>query len=355
MKLNKLLLMAFAGSALFVSCNDDEAFVDAPQGAYDDGVLVLNEGNFNVGNASVSYLSNDLVVENNIFATNNPNRVLGDTAQDIGLVDDLAYIVLNNSNKIEVVNRYTFAHVATISGLVNPRYIAFSNGRAYVTNWGDGTDANDDYIAVINLSTNAVTGTIPVAEGPERIIEEDGKLYIAQKGGYNYGNTITVVNAATNTVTATINVGDVPGTLEEEDGLLYVLNEGRPSYSGSETSGSLSIINLATNTVTGTRNFTDVTHPDNLVIEDDNMYYTIEADVFVAPLTATTFPTTPLLTTTPQLVYGIYSFAVHNDRIYIGDAGNYSSNGTVRIFTLNGTIEGTFEVGVIPSGFYFND
>jgi hypothetical protein len=55
-----------------------------------------------------------------IFFLVNP-KTLGDTGQDVGLYNDLAFVVLNYSNKIEVINRYTMAHVATIdSGLSNP-------------------------------------------------------------------------------------------------------------------------------------------------------------------------------------------------------------------------------------------
>jgi hypothetical protein len=79
----------------------------------------------------------------------NPGKTLGDTGQDIGLYNDLAFVVLNYSNKIEVINRYTMVHVATIdSGLSNPRFIAFWKG--YVTNWGNGGSATDDYVAVVN-------------------------------------------------------------------------------------------------------------------------------------------------------------------------------------------------------------
>lgn len=354
MKLTKLLLMAFAGSLLFVSCSDDDSS-NTPAGAYDNGVLILNQGGFGAGNATVSYISDAFALENNIFATNNANAVLGDTGQDIGLNNDFAYIVLNYSNKIEVVNRYTFVHVATITaGLTNPRYIAFTNGKGYVTNWGDGGSTSDDFVAVIDLGTNTVTSTIAVAEGPERIVEENGKLYVSHKGGYGYGHTVTVINSSNNAVVTTINVGDVPSTMEVDNGNLYVLNEGKPYYADSETSGSLSVISLATNTVTGTINFTNLVHPTNLVIEDRKMYYTVDADIYTKSVSATTLPTAPLLTTEPQGVYGVYSFAVANNHIYVGDAGDYASNGKVYVYSTTGTLEQTFTVGVIPAGFYFN-
>ncbi|MHA3786768.1 YncE family protein [Flavobacterium hauense] len=357
MKLHKLILTAVAGSLLFVSCSDDDSN-NKPSGAYDNGMLILNEGNFGKGNASISFLSDaaGAVVENNIFANVNNGDILGDTGQDIGLEGDLAYIVLNVSNKIEIVNRYTFAKVATISsGLTNPRYIAFANGKAYVTCWGDATVTTDDYVAVINLALNNVGTTIPVAEGPERIVEENGKLYVAHKGGYGYGNTVSVIEAASNSVTKTITVGNVPGSLEVENGNLYVLSNGMPSWGGTETAGQIDVISLSNNTVTKTIAFTDLAHPSNLVIEDNNIFYTVDNGIFTTPLSSLTLPSTPLFTTTDQGVYGIYAFAVEDGHIYIGDAGDYKTPGKVFVYSATGSLTNTYTVGLLPSGFFFND
>lgn len=357
MKINKLILTAIAGSLFFVSCSDDDSNENTPSGAYDNGMLITNQGNFGQSNATISFLSEGLVLENNIFAAVNPTHILGDTAQDIGFKDDLAYIVMNGSNEIEIVNRYTFAHVATIGeGLDNPRYIAFSNNKAFVTNWGDGGVTSDDYVAVINLSSNTVTSEIPVAEGPERILEEDGKLYVSHKGGYGYGNTITVINGSSNAIVTTIAVGDVPNTMEEEDGKLYVMCEGKPSWAPTpETPGSLVVINLSNNTVTSTLAFTGTSHPSNLVIEDDKIYFTEGSDIYTMAKNATALPSAPLFTTTEQGVYGVSAFAVEDNRIYVGDAGNFNSNGKVYVYSLTGGTPQTFTVGITPGGFYFND
>ena len=356
MKFSKLILTALLGSFFLFSCTDDDNGGN-PLGDYDNGVLILNQGGFGNGNASVSYLSEDMnTFQNNIFSLVNPSIILGDTAQDIGFYNDLAYIVLNASNKIEVVNRYTMVHIATIStGLSNPRYIAFANGKGYVTNWGNGTNANDDFIAVLNLSDNSVASTISVAEGPEKIIEEDNKLYVAHSGGFNYGNTISVINTSTNTVATTITVGDVPNSLEEENGILYVLCGGKSAWSGAESAGKLVKINLSTNTVSGSIDFAETTdHPSNLVIENNRLFYTLDSDIFRMNLSATTLPTEALFSTTAQGVYGVYSFAVENNKIYVGDALDYSSNGKVYVYSLTGALLSSKTVGVIPAGFYFN-
>lgn len=355
MNLKRTAFVLLFGATLLTSCSGDDEILIPPLGAYENGVLILNQGGFGNGNASVSYLSNDLTVfQDNIFSLVNPSVILGDTAQDIGFYNDYAYIVLNGSNKIEIVNRYTMERLTTIStGLSNPRYIVFFNGKGYVSNWGNGSSTTDDYIAVINLTNNSLLSPIPVAEGPERMAVYNSKIYVAHAGGYGFGSTVSVLNTSNNTVTS-IAVGDVPNSLEVINGDLYVLSGGKPSWSGSETSGSLSKINLVNNTVENTINFPSATHPSNLDVDGNDWYCTIDSDVYKTPLTATTLATTPIFSTTDQGVYGVYSFAVKNNKVYVGDAGDYSSNGKVYVYTLTGDLVSNKTVGVIPAGFYFN-
>jgi len=369
MKITKLLLAAFASSLFLASCSDDDNNGPTPyipQGEFDSGVLILNQGGFGHDDASVSYLSADFSrFENDIFSAANPDVVLGDTAQDICFNGAFAYIILNGSNKIEVVNRYTMKSITTIeTGLSNPRYMAVYNGKGYVTNWGSGVNPTDDYVAVINLSTDVVTGAIPVVEGPERIIEAGGKLYVAQTGGYGYGNQISVINPANNAV-STILVGDVPNAMQEKDGFLWVSCGGKPSFAPAETSGGLVKINLATNTVANSYFYSNEVgavkkHPANLVINGTSAFYTIDSGVYKFDLSAAAIPATPAFTTVDQGDYGVYSFAIKGYHIYVGDAGDYIHNGHVYLYSLGaggqslGTLEETYQVGVIPAGFYFN-
>lgn len=356
MKFSKLFLVAITGSLFLASCSSDDNDNQEPLGSYDKGVLILNQGGFGHGDASVSYLSEDFAThQNNIFALVNPTITLGDTGQDIGLINDKAFIVLNYSNKIEVVNRYTMAHIATITtGLANPRYITFSNGKGFVTNWGDAVSPNDDFVAVLNLTTYEVSSTIPVAEGPERIVANNNKLYVAHAGGYGYGNKISVINASNNAFVTAITVGDVPNSLEIEGNSLYVICGGKPSWAPTETAGKFVKINLNNNTVASSIDFPAATHPSNLDVVDDSFYYTIDAGIFKSTLNAIALPTTELFSTTSQGVYGVYSFAVHDNTIYVGDAADYNSNGKIYLYSTTGTLVDDYTVGVIPAGFYFN-
>lgn len=355
----KAIFATLFGALFLFSCEDDnDRSEQTSLGDYDNGIIVLNQGNFGQDNSNVSFISNNFEkIENNFFKIINPAITMGDTGQDIGFDGDLAYIVMNVSNTIQVVNRYTFKHIKTITGFKNPRFIAFANGKGYVTNWGIGSNTADDYVAVLNLATNEILSTIAVAEGPERIIVKNNSLYVAHTGGYGYGKTISVINSITNQVATTINVGDVPNAMKIQDNILYVICGGNPSFVSSpavETTGKLVKIDLSNNTVSSTISFAGMAHPSNIDIVGTDLYYTVNAGIYKTSLNATTLPTAAFFSTTAQGVYGIYSFEIENNSVFVGDAKDYNSNGAVYIYSLSGVLQKTVAVGVIPAGFYFN-
>ncbi|WP_116790408.1 T9SS type A sorting domain-containing protein [Flavobacterium psychrotrophum] len=333
------------------------AIVPAFAQSFTDGIFVLNEGGAGSGNASVSFLANNAEQPvNNIYATVNPTQgALGDTAQSLSFNGNYAYIVLNISNTVKVVNRTTFEYVATIStGLVNPRYMAFYDGKGYVTNWGNGGSAADGYIAVIDLQTNTVESTITVAPGVERILTVNDKLYAAHQGGFGYGTTLSVIDPVSNTVSSTVTVGDVPNKMIVDGDFMYVLCGGRPSWGAPETDGSLVKINLADNTVVATTNYEGL-HPANLEIDTTgNFYFTSAADIYKAAFT-TPETITEIASLEPQGAYGVYGMNLIDDTLYVADAGNYVSPGTAYLFSTTGTPQGNYTVGVIPNSFYKAD
>ena len=354
MNTKKLALLLLSISFVFTSCSTDDDVNSSPLplGDYEDGILISHEGNFGQGNASVSFVSFDLqTVENNIYSTVNSNP-LGDTAQSIGFTGDLAYIVLNVSNSIEVVDRYTFESVATINtGLNNPRFIAFANGKGYVTNWGDGSVATDDYLAVIDLSSNTLTAqTISVEEGPEEIVASNNTLYVAHQGGFGQNNLISVVDATLDMVSSTITVGDVPNSMQlDNSGNLWVLAGGKPAWTGDETGGKLSKINTSDNSITSI-DFGATEHPNHLAFDGGSLYYYASGSVFKMASSATTLPATAEITG-----LSFYGMTVNNSVLYGVDAGDFTSNGALSSYNLSSnTLEETTTVNIIPGGIYFN-
>jgi len=72
--IKKLALLAFMLPLFIVSCSSDDSNPPAPnpdpvtpRGTYDNGLFVLNEGNSNPATASITFISNDGRVEQDIF------------------------------------------------------------------------------------------------------------------------------------------------------------------------------------------------------------------------------------------------------------------------------------------------
>ncbi|WP_019038422.1 YncE family protein [Psychroflexus tropicus] len=352
------LIIVAALSILFCSCSNEDPTLQndtpVPEGDFTDGFFVLNEGGFTYNNASVSFVNDQGEVFNNIFSSTN-NRNLGDVAQSMSFYDELALVVLNYSNTIEVVNRYTFESVASIEDqILNPRYASIVGDKAYITNWGDPTDIEDDYVAILDLNTFTIQEKIEVVEGPEKIVEADGKLYVAHKGGWGYGHEISVIDLSTNTVQSKIEVSDVPDGMLHSEGYLYVLSSGKASWTGEVTKGGMFKINTSNLQIEEEFDFPDGDHPKFLVEYDNSLHYILGRDIFRVEPSNFNLPNSPFISTADQDISVLYGFNIHKDTVYVADAKDYVSNGEVHLYNTSGEHLTKYGVRLIPNGFYFN-
>lgn len=357
----KKTAILFLGILLSLSsCSkDDEKEIPAPEAetGYMGGILVLNEGNFGSGNSSVSFVNSTLdEVNNGIYAAENSGVALGDVAQNIAFYKDYAFIVLNVSNKIEIVDRSSFQHVTSIeSGLSNPRYITFANDKAYVTNWGDGTDPNDDFVAVIDPANFSISKTISVAEGPERIIANNNKLYVAHPGGYSFNNKISVIDTQSDEVEMEKVVGDVPNAMLIANGNLWVSCSGKPSYAEQETAGEIVKIDLSNLELIKDYVFSEKTiHPSNLAHDGNELFYTLGKSIYNFQENAETLPDSASFELTE--VSSLYGFEVNDGKLYAASANSdFTGNGELYIYeAARGDLLTSFKVGINPNGIYFN-
>ena len=342
MKLKKLYLGLAAFALVFSSCtNDDDSAVERT-GTYDNGVFILNEGNFGTPNASISFLSNDLTTfQNSIFAIMNPNETLGDVAQSMSFFNDKAFIVVNNSNEVRVVDRYTLENITTITAnLKNPRYSVVYKGLLYVTN------AISKAVTVYNASTYTYVRTIAVGKTAERIIEANGKLYV-MNGAYGSGNEVSVIDVTTGKVTKVITVEEGISSIEASNGTVYVL-------CGNDTKTKLFKINTTTDVATSFET-TTLKNSINMDIDGSKIYYTSGNGIYVMDLNATTFTTTPLFNVTANSWSTLYGFAAIDGQIYTADAAGFINDGKVVVYSTTGAVLKTVTVGMGPNGFYANN
>ncbi|TVZ51027.1 DUF5074 domain-containing protein [Dokdonia sp. Hel_I_53] len=349
----KLKILFITITALLIySCENDDIPDFEPLGDYQYGLLITNQGPFNNGFGSVSYVDPNLSeAENTIFQNVNEDN-LGNVINAIGFYENKAYVVANVSNRITVVDRFTFTEMGRIEdGLNNPRFFQAVNGKGYVSNWGDPNNPSDDYIAVIDLDTNEIIKEITVSEGPEKIARAGSVVYVLHQGGYNVNNEVSVIDTLSDEIISTLSIGDVPNSYDfDAQGNLWILSGGAPSYTGEETNGSISVISTTSNEVSETFNFDTTVHPSALNIENGNVYYYNNGEVYEGNSFDFEVPTESILSG-----LNFFNMKVSGNAILGVDAGDFNSNGELVIYNLSSLrIFNTIELGVIPDQIYLN-
>lgn len=349
-------------SVAFTSCEDnDEVTPELPaeaRGPYDQkGVFVINEGNYGTPNASISFQSDSTgkAPVQEIFSKANDSRPLGDVALDLDFVGDQAYITVNNSNKIEVVNAYTLTTEAVIESLKQPRYLAVLNeSKAYVTEWIKYGEPGQ--VSVIDLKTNRVVKSIPVGPQPEELYIVNNKVYVAVSGS----NVVSVINTSTDAKEQDITVSDAPTELRlDRHNRLWVLSKGHVAYNSDwtidysqTTAGALAAINTASNTIERTFTFgSNESMPGHLTINPagDKLYFNYNGSVFAQSVDATALSSTGIISKT------FYGMDVDPETGYIyGGEQAFTGSGTVFVYRPDGTQVTSFKAGIGPNGFVFN-
>lgn len=342
----KLLIIALLIG--FSSCEDDDYNAEPtpnpePTGDYVDGTFVLNQGSQDFG--SVTYLSEDFSeVEQEVFSTVNPGENLGIFVQSIFFdQEDRAYIISNGSNLISIVDKDSFEKVGEITtGLDVPRYGVVIDGKAYITNQASFTTSEDDFVAVIDLETLALETTIPFNEVVENIISDGTKIYV-QNAAFGSGSSVSIINPDDNSIENQIDTGDALQSIYIDSGSLFALH-----------ASGMDRINLNTQEVASTIELpSNISGAKNLRIYNGSFYYTFENKVYTTSLSESSLGAIPLIEYESNSAFGVmYGFAVLNDFIFIGDAGDFASDGFVEIYDLNGNLVFETSVGVAPCAFY---
>ena len=188
-------------AALLAACSLEPADDTPTKGeptANDDRLLILCEGLWGMNNASISLLDHG-VLTNHWFQQQNPGERLGDTANDILQVNDtLIAISVNWSNIIQYIYPDGRAIAATEDIPNNRRLATDRRGYLYCTSYAD-----NGYVAKIDIKTKQIVDTCHVGYEPEGVAYYDGRLFVANTGGYGtqagheYESTVSVVDAAT--------------------------------------------------------------------------------------------------------------------------------------------------------------
>lgn len=350
MKTNLFTFILIASMVMCFSC-ENETTDNSLKANYSEGILVVNQGNMNHQNADISFISSDNKVYNNIYYSAN-NEGLGDVAQSATAYGNYYFVVVNNSNKVEIVNQSDFTRVHTISGLFQPRFITFAGGKGYLTQWG--LVGMTGSVAIINLSSYSIEKTLTTGSGPEKMIAYNNMIYVSNSGGFGTDSTLTILNTTTGEIVKTLKVGYNPSSMViDKNNRIWVLCSGkyRADYT-LEQPGSLVCVNPETNTVESSYSFATISQPSSLCLntQKDKLIYIFDNKVFEMTVTDQHLPAVP------KINRGFYNVAVDSSTsvIYASDPKTYVSNGYVIRYKPDYSIIDSFKVGNIPGEIVFH-
>ncbi|MBQ2394430.1 MAG: YncE family protein [Alistipes sp.] len=315
------------------------------------GLFITNEGNFQYGNASLSYYDPTTGdVENEVFYRANAMK-LGDVAQSMVIRDGIGWIVVNNSHVIFAIDIKTFKEVGRITNFTSPRYIHFlSDEKAYVTQiW-------DNRIAIVNPKTYQITGYI---ECPAMTMESGSTEQMVQWGDYvyvncwSYQNRILKIDTRTDKVVDELQVGIQPTSLVlDKNGKMWTITDG--GYEGSPygyEAPSLYCIDAETFTIEKRFKFKLGDWPSEVQLNGtgDKLYW-LNDDVWEMEVTSDRLPVKPFLEYRETIYYGLTVDPTSGD-VYVADAIDYQQQGKVYRYSAKGELIDEFYVGVIPGAF----
>ena len=338
-------------------------------------VFLLNEGGMGSNNASLDFLRvSDGTYVTGAFKKMNPSvgGGLGDVGNDIAVVGDEVWVVVNNSGLVEVLSAEDETEIAAIQ-IPTPRNIAFDDDYVYVSSWAGayatgGYDDSWNYVVTdyanpkgvvfrINRTTKKLDG-IPVRVGyqPEGLAVSGDKLYVANSGGiasqlppnYAYDNTVTVIDTKSFGISKTLTVQvNLKNVYADGAGNVYVtcLGDYWMTHSGLYRIDAAGAVSHVADYVSAS------------AIKDGVVFWVGTEDEFDwsgAPKTWKAFSckdgtvTALSLPVSATALYGLC--ALDGQTFLVSDAGDYFNPGTVSLYSA-GAKKWSVTAGVCPGHF----
>lgn len=361
MKNNRFIktLMTLLLVAGVSSCNS----TDEPDGpnveTAKNGAFILNQGSYQLNNAGVAYFDTSVspvkLTEDLFFDVNGVK--LGDNATDIQRYGDYIYVSLTGSNCIykldetgKLINKVLFHTDTDLQGGV--RYMAFKDNYIYASFYG-GMVAK---ISAENLKVEKKLQTS--GANLEGIVEYRGTLYIANSyesvynatTGYSdiiYGKNLITVNLSSFTEAGSVTVSENPNKLLVEDGKIFLISWG--NYADKGYSFQMIEPN-AGNKVTELGVATDMTAGDGKVyllnsVTDWNTWATTNT-WFTYDIKSGKIDNKSFMADAPaSMATEHVSMMAYNDGVYVGTTHYTLSNGEIFRFDRDGKFLENFDCG----------
>lgn len=337
----KQLFLGILCLGILVSCDKTPSTVVEDLKPIDTsayGIFICNEGNYQWGNASLSlYNSATGSFQEDVYKSANGKGV-GDVLQSMLVVNDEAYLVVNNSKKIEVIDSKSCKLKHTITGFNSPRYMLQVNTqKAYVS------DLYEKAVYVLNLSTKQITGKIACGTWTEQMIMLNQKAFVC---GTN-SPYVYVINTQTDQLADSIFTGyGAQYIVKDKNQKMWILTNGK-----APILPQLLRIN-ETGVIEKIFNFSSSDLPSRLLISPalDKLYW-LNKGIYSMHINQNSLPATPLVEAGSRNFYGL-GYNPHKNELLVSDAKDFVQKSDVYLIDTLGNVKSSFRTQ-INSGYFY--
>ena len=266
------------------------------------------------------------------------------------------YIAVNVSSTIEILDAATCTSLKQIrmeqNGIPSePRYLAAHGGYVYMCCF-DGT------VQRIDTLTMEIDASVNVGRNPDGICYAAGKLYVSNSGGLdaeNPDNTVSVIDLDSFTEKTRIEVRSNPGTIRTDGKSVFVVSRGIFDFDRMDYDYRLHRIDVETDLLTDTYNIPVL---DMDIYDGKAWIYRYGSgriqfmDLENGQILKPDFISDGTRIECP--------YSIHVDtatrKVYITDAADYVTPGSLYCFTADGTLEYRIPgIGINPNTLQFCD
>lgn len=340
-------IWAFALIFILFACDDNGS--ERPLGAYETGILIMNEGAFGSNDGEVYHLEpTSGFLKPNIFEMEN-NRPFAGLLQDMVIEGERLYLVAN-TGKVEIVNSGDFkSRGAVAGGLDQPRSLAINGNKLFISDYGPydaSYNTPDSYIAVVNgLDGGAVGKKIQVSNKPEDLYPIGKFVLVAG----SEEKSLQVIDTETETLTKTLVVAGSPTQFFTIGTQLWL-------FSPASDKVYFHRINTSNFELTETVEMAIPDATGKLAIGNNGRIYLLTSTgwpTYEDAVASISIPNTQPIVKELITGSGFYGIGFDQNRgeLYVANAKGFQGNGNVTIYNESGTVLKTLDVGRGPSGF----
>jgi len=308
--------------------------------SFENGIFIVNEGQFLIGNSSLDfYVPQEDRLYNDVYQKIN-GETLGDVFQSLAMDENNLYLIINNSGKVEVVDRKTLKKKGTITGLPSPRQMVYSGAGDlwYVSN------LFSDSLFIIDVAAMTIVNKIFIDGSTDPLLKLNGKLYM---GLPNTTNMLIKQDGTNEIETIEVSKG-ASSIVADKDNNVWLLCYGDFNQTGG---AAIFKINATTNEIEKEIKIASGL-PSRLVYsQTTNALYYLNNDVFKLGISDTEEPAIPHILSYGRTLYGVNVDETNNE-LYVTDAVNFVEQGFVYRYTIEGANLDTIPTGIVPNGVY---